>query len=345
MQGTLRGAIGRNVTIVCNPEGAPKPTIQWSYNQMMIGNGGRYIVLQNGNLIITQVMKSDEGNYTCDASNRVGRALGSTYLYVEDGTYIEQPINSEIIANINQTFFLPCLAYKPQNIDITYLWRFNGEEIYADGMRYAQDNFQRPGDLRIIRAQYTMEGDYVCIAKTTVDEISIAYRVYVRGPPGPSAGVKCGKMGETYGQVTFVSGNDHGDAIVNFTIQAQTDRQPGWKPVKENFSLPFNPTGEYVTDVAYLAAWSAYTFRVVASNNYGYGEPSQASDSCNTNQDKPGAPPTNVTGGGGKIGDLKITWSPLPVEHWNGEGLHYLVYFRKVGVQTAWEVVRIKFCF
>jgi hypothetical protein len=29
MQGTLRAAINRNTTIICNPEGAPKPMIQW----------------------------------------------------------------------------------------------------------------------------------------------------------------------------------------------------------------------------------------------------------------------------------------------------------------------------
>lgn len=332
MQGTVRAAINGNATIVCNPEGAPKPTIQWYQNDIAVGNGGRFRVLQNGNLIITNVVKSDEGVYKCDASNRLGRAVGTTILFVVDGTSIEQPLDPNIQSNINQTFFLPCTAYKPNNIDLTYLWKFNDELVVPDGYRYAQDSYQRPGDLRLIRAQYTMEGNYQCIAKTTVDEVSVSYRVNVRGPPGPAAGVKCGKMGETYGQVTFVSGTDHGDPILFYTIEAQTDRQPNWMPVKENFTLPYNPTGEYTTEVTGLAAWSAYTFRVIAWNSFGAGEPSQASDSCNTNQDKPGAPPMNVSGGGGKIGDLKITWSPLPVEHWNGEDLKYVVYFRKQGI-------------
>lgn len=339
MQGTVRAAVNGNATIVCNPEGAPKPTIQWYQNSMAIGTGGRFRVLQNGNLIITGVTKSDEGNYTCSASNRLGQSSGSTYLYIVQGTSIDPPIDPNVVANINQTFFLPCTGYKPSNIDLAYLWKFNDEYIKLDGIHYAQDNFNRPGDLRIIRAQYTMEGEYKCIAKTTVDEVSILYRLSVRGPPGPAAGVKCGKMGETYGTISFVSGTDHGDSILNYTIEASTDRQPEWRPIKENFSLPFNPTGEYTTEVTGLAAWSAYTFRVRAANSFGYGDASQASDTCNTNQDKPGAAPTNVTGGGGKIGDLKITWSPLPVEHWNGQDLKYLVYFRKLGVTTAWEVV------
>ena len=225
---------------------------------------------------------------------------------------------------------------------MTYLWRFNNDYLRPDPYKYAQDSYLRPGDLRIIRVQYTMEGIYQCLAKTTVDEISITYMVSVRGPPGPSAGVKCGKMAETKGQVSFVSGNDHGDPIVNFTIEGQTDRNPNWIPLKINFTLPLNPNGEYVTEVQNLSAYSSYIFRVIASNTYGYGEPSQPSDSCNTNQDKPGAPPANVTGGGGKIGDLKITWHPLPVEHWYGEGLEYLVYFRKQG-QISFEMVNYLF--
>jgi hypothetical protein len=334
MQSSARAAINGNVTIICDPEGAPKPAIQWYYNSMPIGNSARTRILQNGNLMITQVTKSDEGNYTCDASNRVGRDSGSTYLFVVDGTAIDQPINAAIIANINQTFFLPCTAYKPANIDLTYLWRFNDDYLKPDIYKYAQDSYLRPGDLRIIRAQYTMEGIYQCLAKTTVDEVSITFQVSVYGPPGPSAGVKCGKMGATTGQVSFVSGNDHGSPIVNFTIEGQTDRSHKWLPIKVNFSLPFNPNGSYVTDVENLSAYSSFVFRVIASNEYGYGEPSQPSDSCNTNQDRPGAPPFNVSGGGGKIGDLKITWDPLPVEHWNGEGLKYLVYFRKLGQET-----------
>lgn len=133
MQGTVRAAIGGNATLVCNPEGAPKPNIQWYQNQVPIANGGPHFrILQNGNLIILGVNKQDEGNYTCDATNRLGRASGSTFVFIVEGTYIEQPLDSNIVANVNQTFFLPCTAYKPPNIDLAYYWVFNGEPIRTD---------------------------------------------------------------------------------------------------------------------------------------------------------------------------------------------------------------------
>lgn len=278
----------------------------------------------------------------------MGKSAGYTTLYVVDGTRTDNQQFTLVPANVNQTFFLPCSAQKPLNIDLTYIWQFNNEYLSLDSHdkppKYAQDNLQKPGDLRIIRAQYTMEGDYKCIARTTVDEVSIVYRVTVRGPPGPSAGVKCARMRSTSGQVTFVAGNDHGEPILTYTIEANTDRNTEWMPVKSNFTVQYDPRGEYTVNVSGLAAWSAYQFRVRSMNAFGISEPSQASDACNTNQDIPGAPPQNVSGGGGKIGDLKITWSPLPSEHWNGENLKYLVYFRRQGLgESAWQVREVPF--
>lgn len=343
MQSTVRAAINGNVTLTCNPEGAPKPRIQWYQNSFAINNDFRHRILDNGNLVISQLTKADEGNYTCEASNRLGKTIGFTYLFIVDGTRIDPPYTDTIFVSVNQTFVIPCSAYTPANIDMTYMWKFNDELIDIDGINYAQDIYGRPGDLRVIRAQYTRQGVYKCIAKTTVDEIFIAYKLVVRGPPGPSAGVKCINVGTTFANVSFVSGTDRGDPIINFTIEGKTDRKRVWTPLKINFSLPLNPNGEYTTQVDNLAAWSAYQFRVAASNSYGYGPFSAASDSCNTFMDRPGVAPTNVSGGGGKIGDLKITWESIPVDHWNGDGLVYLVYYRKKGVVTAFEVAEVPF--
>ena len=105
-----------------------------------------------------------------------------------------------------------------------------------------------------------------------MDEVSVVYRVTVRGPPGPSAGVKCSRMGSTTGQVSWVAGNDHGDPILAYVIEAQTDRNYEWRPVKENFTVVYDPRGEYTANLSGLAAWSAYQFRVRSINSFGYVE-------------------------------------------------------------------------
>lgn len=54
--------------------------------------------------------------------------------------------------------------------------------------------------------------------------------------------------------------------------------------------------------------WSKYEFKMVAGNDIGFGEISLPSPQVNTPADHPYKAPSNITGGGGKIGDLTIIW-------------------------------------
>lgn len=72
MEPEIYAAERGNVTIVCNPEAAPRPKFVWKKDGNIIGSGGKRTILENGNLIITRVSKDDEGFYVCVASNQYG---------------------------------------------------------------------------------------------------------------------------------------------------------------------------------------------------------------------------------------------------------------------------------
>lgn len=57
-----------------------------------------------------------------------------------------------------------------------------------------------------------------------------------------------------------------------------------------------------------LQPWSTYEFKIIAGNDIGFSEASLPSPKVNTPADHPYKAPTNITGGGGKIGDLTIVW-------------------------------------
>lgn len=76
--------VGQNVIIDCAATGNPLPHIWWemSSGQMASANGYRTVIsnshihiLENGSLVIREVMKNDEGYYLCQANNRIGPGL------------------------------------------------------------------------------------------------------------------------------------------------------------------------------------------------------------------------------------------------------------------------------
>ena len=69
MEPTIYAADFGCTKIICNPEAAPKPTIIWKKDGNVIDSGGRRRILDNGNLIISNVSRDDEGTYVCTASN------------------------------------------------------------------------------------------------------------------------------------------------------------------------------------------------------------------------------------------------------------------------------------
>lgn len=75
-----------------------------------------------------------------------------------------------------------------------------------------------------------------------------------------------------------------------------------------------------------LAPWSVYEFRVAAGNELGLGLASAASPYFNTQPDKPYIPPRNIGGGGGKIGDLTITWKVSRLA----------IFVNSNGISTIW---------
>ena len=65
---------GDNVTLSCNASGNPVPTISWTRDRSLVSSGDQRISFEAGNrqLTITNVNRTDSGEYLCVADNSEG---------------------------------------------------------------------------------------------------------------------------------------------------------------------------------------------------------------------------------------------------------------------------------
>ncbi|KAJ8301653.1 hypothetical protein KUTeg_020640 [Tegillarca granosa] len=351
-----------NVTIICNPEAAPYPEYMWLRNNVNMNlrpgdTSSRIRMLPNGNLLITNVQQSDEGFYTCRVKNNIGQAESSTKLIILSGTTLQQkPIQRD--AQVNSTAFFPCRASYNPELDLIYSWLLNDNPIdFKKDTSYKMSSTTAEGDantggLYVRNVQYYHEGVYTCVARTSVDEARGSAKLNVLGPPGQPVGVILDKdptVGPRAVRVQWTDGDEHGDTIQFYLIQGKTDYSKKWEFLRSNIrrqdtAIPGN-VNKRTALVQNLKPGVAYQFRVIAINSYGIGQPSFPSGWKQIQPARPIKAVDYVGGGGGKVGNLFIYWTPLSAEDLNGDDIGYLVKWRmkrNVGEgDSKWEEQRV----
>lgn len=166
-------------------------------------------------------------------------------------------------------------------------------------------------------------GDYECVAKSAVNEISTRTTVTVAGPPGAPGGVKVIDIQRTTARLEWIDGATNGRPIMYYNVLGRTAWNRTWVNVTEGVpAVPISRyTGRKEAEIGGLTPWSAYEFAVCAVNDLGIGVPSAPSPQFSTQTDRPYRAPRQVGGGGGKIGDLTIRWMPLPPAEQNAAGV------------------------
>ncbi|XP_050293568.1 contactin isoform X2 [Anthonomus grandis grandis] len=339
-------AEGGNVTIRCNPEAAPRPIFTWKKDGIEIGVGGHRSIFPNGNLLLSPVSRDDEGVYTCTASNELGMAESKGRLIIlRSPRIVENPSQSIVTIN-GRHIDLQCYASTDEMLDIAYIWTHNGLRIREMDLIYSNDRITIDGGyLRISNATFSDSGDYECVVQSAVGTISVKSHVTVQGPPGPPGGVQAMSIQKHAFTLEWTDGATHGSPIYSYSILGRTNWNRKWVVlavgVRAHEVDRF--TGRKRADVDLkLTPWSSYEFRVAGWNELGPGAYSEPSPKYHTLKDIPRVAPKNVRGGGGKIGDLTITWTPLTPEEQHAPGIHYKVFWKRNNEQIEFQTLVLK---
>ncbi|XP_006072557.1 neural cell adhesion molecule 1 isoform X20 [Bubalus bubalis] len=184
--------LGQSVTLVCNAEGFPEPTMSWTKDGEQIENeeDEKYLFSDDSSeLTIRKVDKNDEAEYVCIAENKAGEQDASIHLKVfakPKITYVENQTAMELEEQVTLT----CEASGDPIPSIT--WRtstrnISSEEKTLDGHMVVRSH-ARVSSLTLKSIQYTDAGEYVCTASNTIGQdsqsmyLEVQYAPKLQGP-------------------------------------------------------------------------------------------------------------------------------------------------------------------
>nr|XP_022318503.1 protein sidekick-like isoform X2 [Crassostrea virginica] len=155
----------QNITIHCQGQGTPTPTMLWFFNSQIIQSTQKVTVSPNGTLTITFLDMTESGVYMCFARNEAGETKKATWIKVNSSLpeIIDKPENLTITEGSNAR--LPCEATgapKP-----TVAWKKMTSSGPVDVVSGERTQILENGQLLIVTAVSTDSGHYVCNASNS----------------------------------------------------------------------------------------------------------------------------------------------------------------------------------
>uniref|UniRef100_A0A674K4N5 Neuronal cell adhesion molecule n=1 Tax=Terrapene triunguis TaxID=2587831 RepID=A0A674K4N5_9SAUR len=309
--------------------GSPVPEIEWFKGvKGSILRGDLYVFHDNGTLEIPVAQKDSTGTYTCVARNKLGKVQNEVHLEVKDPTMIIKQPEYKIIQRGGQVSFECTIKHDPTLIPTITWLKDNGE--LPDDERF----IIHKDSLAIMNVTDKDDGTYTCIANTTLDSVSASAVLTVVDRPNPPFDLELTDQLERSIQLSWIPGYDNNSPITNFVIEYEDGmHEPGvWHYQTE-------VRGTQTTVQLKLSPYVNYSFRVIAVNEIGRSQPSEASEQYLTKAAKPDENPSGVQGIGSEPDNLVIIWEPLKGFQSNGPGLQYKVSWRQKDVGDEWTSV------
>ncbi|XP_053880366.1 neuronal cell adhesion molecule isoform X8 [Malaclemys terrapin pileata] len=309
--------------------GSPVPEIEWFKGvKGSILRGDLYVFHDNGTLEIPVAQKDSTGTYTCVARNKLGKVQNEVHLEVKDPTMIIKQPEYKIIQRGGQVSFECTIKHDPTLIP-TIMWLKDNGEL-PDDERF----IIHKDSLAIMNVTDKDDGTYTCVANTTLDSVSASAVLTVVDRPNPPFDLELTDQLERSIQLSWIPGYDNNSPITNFVIEYEDGmHEPGvWHYQAE-------VRGTQTTVQLKLSPYVNYSFRVIAVNEIGRSQPSEASEQYLTKAAKPDENPSGVQGIGSEPDNLVIIWEPLKGFQSNGPGLQYKVSWRQKDVGDEWTSV------
>ncbi|XP_076394369.1 cell adhesion molecule Dscam2 isoform X2 [Megachile rotundata] len=336
--------VGHGVSIACQAEGFPIPTVTWKqsigdtpgdYRELGYSGTEGAGVAGNGSLVIPRVSRDHAGFYLCQASNGIGPGLSKLIrLTVHAGPQVSVKTRQESVRR-GESVTLRCEAEGDAPLDLSWRARDSRVDPKYD-VRYTIDNQKVSGrmisELRIIQANHIDRGDYTCVATNAYGHARATINLLVQEPPNFPRNLHIAEQGSRSLLLAWSSPSSEQDPahasspITNYIVQYK-EAQDVWHEHNTQKMVAGDNT---VALVSPLKPATSYHFRVLAENHLGTSAPSDILH-AQTDGEIPSGPPRHVIAEPLGPQQVKVTWQPPDRSLWNGELLGYTISYANLG--------------
>lgn len=205
-QNSIKVFYGETVSLRCNAKGDPIPVITWisPTNRVISPTLDKYLVLNDGTLVVQKAQRFDGGNYTCTARNSAGQDHKVTMLEVMVTPPMINGLRGtenviRVAAIQDQQKLVDCVAKGTPTPRI--MWVLPGNIILPAPYLSKRMSVHQNGTLEIRSPKKTDSGQLACIARNEGGEVRLVVnldvkelveRPQIRGPKTDSLSLTVG---------------------------------------------------------------------------------------------------------------------------------------------------------
>uniref|UniRef100_A0A7N8XKY2 Neural cell adhesion molecule 1a n=1 Tax=Mastacembelus armatus TaxID=205130 RepID=A0A7N8XKY2_9TELE len=175
--------IGSSALLACDADGFPEPTVTWTNNNIVLETGDKYSLNEDGSeLVIKNVKKVDEGDYTCIAKNKAGEKAEEVSLNV----FVQPKItylNNQTASEFDEQVTLTCEASGDPTPTISWSFENRSDNSTFFDRNIVVRSHARVSSLTLKNVQFTYAGQYLCTASNSIGQDTQHMYLEVRYAP------------------------------------------------------------------------------------------------------------------------------------------------------------------
>ncbi|XP_061450737.1 neogenin isoform X3 [Rhineura floridana] len=340
-----------DIVFECDVAGKPTPSVKWVKNGDVVIPSDYFKIVNEHNLQVLGLVKSDEGFYQCIADNDVGNIQAGAQLIILDHDVAIPTLPPTSLTSATTDHLAPAttgpLPSAPRDVVaslvstrfIKLTWRTPASDPHGDNITYSVfytkeginrervENTSHSGEMQVTIQNLMPESVYVfrVVAhnKHGPGESSVPLKVATQPEvqlPGPAPNIRAyanSPTSVTISWATPLSGNGEIQNYKLYYMEKGTDNEQDI----DVGGLSYTING--------LKKYTEYSFRVVAYNKHGPGVSTQ-DVVVRTLSDVPSAAPQNLTLEVQNSKSIMMHWQPPPAGTHNGQITGYKIRYRKV---------------